>query len=216
MRCPWRQPLKTIWNKQNLISIEALILIRQSQIDYPLSTLQHMREAAHARNIEVGQVLIDLGATVDRCTHPPKTIGRRPQHIAVSRGRPGFIRLLRNNKENPNVSDRLHQTPLDPAVGHATSLKHLDSANRSEAVEAKRSVALANNRSICHLLRSQGGKKLLISSEKKWVQRFKPTRTIQSLIEAGRNFNRATEQQSKIKSGRTKDNFASNLPKRID
>ena len=99
-------------------------------------------------------MLIDLGIAVDRCAHPQETIGLRPQHIAVSRGRPDFIRRLLDNKENSNVSDRLHQTPLDLAVGHATSLKHLNSANRSDAVEAKRSVALAKNRSICNLLRS--------------------------------------------------------------
>ena len=151
MRCPWRQPLKTtIWNQQKFISVEALILIRQSQIDYPLSTLQHMREAAHARNIELGQVLIDLGIAVDRCAHPQETIGLRPQHIAVSRGRPDFIRLLLDNKENSNVSDHLHQTPLDPAVGHAASRNHLGPANRSEAVD----VTLGNNRFICDLLRS--------------------------------------------------------------
>ena len=159
MRCPWRQPLKTtIWNKQKFVSVEALIPTRQSQVDYPFSTLQHMRKAAHARNIEVEQVLIDLGAAVDGCDYRQETIVRRPQHIAVSRSRPDFIRLLLDNKANPNVSNRLHQTPLDLAVGHAACRNHLGPANRSEAVEAKRRVALAKKRSICDLLRSQGGK----------------------------------------------------------
>ncbi len=99
-----------------------------------------MREAAHAGNIEVGKVLTDLGGAVDRCEHPQETIGRRPRHIAVSRGHPDFVRLLRDTKANPHVSDPLQQTPLDLAVGQAASLKHLGSANRSEAAEAKRSI----------------------------------------------------------------------------
>ncbi len=212
MRCPWRQPLKTtIWNQQKFISVEALILIRQSQIDYPLSTLQHMREAAHARNIELGQVLIDLGIAVDRCAHPQETIRLRPQHIAVSRGRPDFIRLLLDNKENSNVSDRLHQTPLDLAAGQTASLKHLGSGNHSGAAELRRNEALVKTRSSCDLLRSRGGKTTADIEQEKMDARFKPTRTIQSLIEAD-----GTLKQSKIKSGRTKDNSASNLPKRID
>ena len=77
----------------------------------------------------------------------------------MSRGRLDFVRLLLDDTANPNISDRLHQTPLDLAVGHAASRNHLGPANRSEAVEAKRSVALAKNCSICDLLRSQGGKK---------------------------------------------------------
>jgi ankyrin repeat protein len=132
-----------------------------------------MRKAAHARNIELGQVLIDLGIAVDRCAHPQETIGLRPQHIAVSRGRPDFIRLLLDNKENSNVSDRLHQTPLDPAVGHAASRNHLGPANRSEAVD----VTLGNNRFICDLLRSlthKVKKRLPISSKKKWMQDSNP------------------------------------------
>jgi len=147
-----------------------------------------------------------LGAQVDGCENPPDAVGRRPLHVAVSRGRLEFVKLLLDNKENPNVSDRLQQTSLDLAVGHTASLGHLRSLNRTEAAQAKRNEELAKNRALRERRKITGEK------ERKKMDAEIQTHKDKSLLARSRQ----NLGQSKIKSGRTKRPPASSLPKSED
>ena len=173
--------------------------------------LPPLQLAAFAGHLEVGQALIDLGAHVDGSKNPQDAVGRRPLHVAVSRGRLEFVKLLLDNKANPNVSDRLQQTPLDLAVGHAASLGHLRALNRTEAAQAKRNEELAKNRAIRELLRGRGGKTTAEIEREKMDAEIQ-THKDKSLLDRSRQ----SLEQSKIKSGRTKRPPASSLPKSED
>lgn len=171
--------------------------------------LPPLQLAALVGHIEVGQVLIELGAHIDGCENPQDAVGCRPLHVAVSRGRWQFVKLLLDNKANPNVLDRLQQTPLDLAVGHAASLGHLRALNRTEAAQAKRNEELAKNRAIRELLRGRGGKTTADREREKMdaeIQIYKD----KSLLDRSRQ----SLKQSKIKSGRTKSPPASSPAKK--
>lgn len=155
--------------------------------------------AAFQGRVEIGKLLINLGANVNGSASPSDVNGRKPLHVAVSRSQLAFVKFLLQNWANPNLPDSLQQTPLDLAGGKAALLEHRLKLSRDTSDKRKREIELKKTRNIQKLLQDHGGKTTSEMERDKLDEKIR-TQNDESLIEKSSRYLK----KSKAKSSATK------------